>query len=144
MSPPSEPTYEDDLPEQLRVRRDKRAELIERGLEPYPIAVPRTHTLRQIREQFDTAGLEPDTATGLQVSVTGRVIFRRDTGKLCFLQLREGDGTELQAMVSLAGVGEESLADLKNLVDIGDLLSVTGEVVRSRRGELSVRVRSWQ
>jgi lysyl-tRNA synthetase, class II len=135
---------DDDLPEQLRVRRDKRAELIKRGVEPYPITVPRTHTLRQVRELYDTSDLESDGATGVEVSVTGRVIFRRDTGKLCFLRLREGDGTELQAMVSQADVGEESLADLKALVDIGDLLSVTGEVVRSRRGELSVRVTAWQ
>jgi len=138
------PPYDDDLPEQLRVRRDKRAELIKRGVEPYPITVPRTHTLRQVRELYDTSDLESDGATGVEVSVTGRVIFRRDTGKLCFLRLREGDGTELQAMVSQADVGEESLADLKALVDIGDLLSVTGEVVRSRRGELSVRVTAWQ
>jgi lysyl-tRNA synthetase class 2 len=144
MSPPTEPTYEDDLPEQMRVRRDKRAELIQRGFEPYPITVPRTHTLRQIREQYESAGLEPDTGTGDVVSVAGRIIFRRDTGKLCFLRLREGDGTELQAMVSQADVGEQSLADLKALVDIGDLVSVTGEVFTSRRGELSVRTTSWQ
>ena len=145
MSQQTDPApYDDDLPEQLRVRRDKRAELIQRGVEPYPITVPRTHTLRQVRELYDTSDLESDGATGVEVSVTGRVIFRRDTGKLCFLRLREGDGTELQAMVSQADVGEESLADLKALVDIGDLLSVTGEVVRSRRGELSVRVTAWQ
>src|SRR5262245_62055918 len=145
MSQQTDPApYDDDLPEQLRVRRDKRAELIQRGVEPYPITVPRTHTLRQVRELYDTSDLESDGATGVEVSVTGRVIFRRDTGKLCFLRLREGDGTELQAMVSRADVGEESLADLKALVDIGDLLSVTGEVVRSRRGELSVRVTAWQ
>jgi len=145
MSQQTDPApYDDDLPEQLRVRRDKRAELIKRGVEPYPITVPRTHTLRQVRELYDTSDLESDGATGVEVSVTGRVIFRRDTGKLCFLRLREGDGTELQAMVSQADVGEESLADLKALVDIGDLLSVTGEVVRSRRGELSVRVTAWQ
>ena len=145
MDSQTDPTsYEEELPEQMRVRRAKRADLIERGVEPYPISAPRTHTLRQVREQYDTPDLESDGHTGVEVSVTGRVIFRRDTGKLCFLRLREGDGTELQAMVSLADVGEESLADLKNLVDIGDLLSVTGEVVRSRRGELSVQVAAWQ
>jgi lysyl-tRNA synthetase, class II len=145
MNPQTDPaSYEEDLPEQMRVRRAKRADLIESGVEPYPISVPRTHTLRQVRELYDTPELESDGHTGVEVSVTGRVIFRRDTGKLCFLRLREGDGTELQAMVSLADVGGDSLADLKNQVDIGDLLSVTGEVVRSRRGELSVQVTAWQ
>ena len=56
---------------------------------------------------------------------------------------REGDGTALQAMVSLDGVGEESLDRFKQLVDIGDHLAVTGEVITSRRGELSVQASSW-
>ena len=70
--------------------------------------------------------------------ITGRVIFLRNTGKLCFVRLREGSGAEIQAMLSLADVGEDSLAEFKALVDIGDLLAVTGEVITSRRGELSV------
>jgi lysyl-tRNA synthetase class 2 len=142
MSPaPEQPA---DLPEQMRVRRDKREALIARGTEPYPHCVPRTHSLRAVREQFEDAGLEPDSHTGQVVSVAGRVIFVRNTGKLCFVRLREGDGTELQAMLSLADVGEEQLAAYKALVDIGDFISVTGEVVTSRRGELSVRAGSWQ
>jgi lysyl-tRNA synthetase, class II len=135
---------QDDLPEQLRVRREKRDRLLAEGVQPYPISVPRTHTLRQIRETYDARELEPDTRTGEQVSIAGRVIFLRNTGKLCFVRLREGDGTELQVMLSLADIGEESLADFKALVDLGDLLSVTGEVITSRRGELSVQAASWQ
>jgi lysyl-tRNA synthetase, class II len=134
---------EDDLPEQLRVRREKRARLIESGHAPYPVDVKRTHTLAEIRQKYDEAGLEADTRTGEQVAVAGRVIFQRNTGKLCFARLREGDGTELQVMVSLADVGEESLAEFKSVVDLGDLIAVTGEVVTSRRGELSVQARSW-
>jgi len=142
MSDTPEATAADDLPEQMRVRRDKRDRVLSSGRQPYPVSVPRTHTLRQIRETYD--GLEPDASTGEHVSVVGRVIFSRNTGKLCFARLREGDGTELQAMISLADVGEESLADYKATVDLGDLLAVQGEVITSRRGELSVRVTSWQ
>jgi lysyl-tRNA synthetase class 2 len=134
----------DDLPEQMRVRRDKRARLIESGAEAYPVTVDRTHTLAEIRAKYDDAGLEPDTHTGDEVAVAGRVMFLRNTGKLCFVRLREGDGTELQVMLSLADVGEESLADFKALVDLGDLLAVRGEVVTSRRGELSIQARTWQ
>jgi lysyl-tRNA synthetase class 2 len=135
---------EEDLPEQMRVRRDKRQRLIESGRPAYPITVERTHTLAEIREKYDGAGLEPDTRTGEQVAVAGRVIFLRNTGKLCFVRLREGNGTELQVMLSLADVGEDSLAEFKTLVDIGDLLAVQGEVVTSRRGELSVQASGWQ
>ena len=132
-----------DLPEQMRVRRDKRERLIADGVAPYPVTVERTHTLRQVRASYDDRELEPDTRTGDEVAVTGRVVFLRNTGKLCFVRLREGDGTELQVMLSLADVGEQSLADFKSLVDLGDLLAVRGEVVTSRRGELSVRATSW-
>ncbi len=76
--------------------------------------------------------------------MTGRVIFLRNTGKLCFVRLREGDGTELQVMLSLADIGEEPLADFKSFVDIGDHLAVSGEVVTSRRGELSIQAHSWR
>ncbi len=134
---------EDDLPEQMRVRRDKRERLVEEGVAPYPVTVERTHTLAQIRATYDGQELEPDTHTGEQVAVTGRVMFLRNTGKLCFVRLREGDGTELQVMLSLADVGEESLARFKALVDLGDLLAVHGEVITSRRGELSVQATDW-
>jgi lysyl-tRNA synthetase, class II len=134
----------DDVPEQLRVRREKRDRLLSEGVEPYPISVPRTHTLKELRARYDGQELAPDTRTGEQVAVTGRVIFLRNTGKLCFVRLREGDGTELQVMFSLADLGEEELARFKTLVDIGDLLSVQGEVVTSRRGELSVQATGWQ
>jgi lysyl-tRNA synthetase class 2 len=134
-------TSDDDLPEQLRVRREKRARLLERGVDPYPVEVPRTHTLREVREAHQE--LEPDTATGDVVGVTGRVMFIRNTGKLCFATLREGDGTELQAMLSLNGVGEQSLGEWKSDVDLGDHVFVHGEVITSRRGELSVMADQW-
>lgn len=139
---------EESLPEQMRVRREKRERLLESGCPAYPLTVERTHTLAEIRRTYDAVlaerGLEPDTHTGEQVAIAGRVIFLRNTGKLCFVRLREGDGTELQVMLSLADVGQERLDELKTLVDIGDLISVQGEVVTSRRGELSVQAADWQ
>jgi lysyl-tRNA synthetase class 2 len=132
---------EADLPEQIRVRRAKRAEMLAAGHDPYPVAVARTHPLREVREAH--ADLQPDVATGDRVGVTGRVIFLRNTGKLCFATLREGDGTELQAMLSLAKVGAEELARWKAEVDLGDHVFVEGEVITSRRGELSVLADRW-
>ncbi|MFY1652625.1 lysine--tRNA ligase [Solwaraspora sp. WMMB762] len=131
-----------DLPEQMRVRREKRDRLLAQGAEPYPVGFPRTTSLAQLRERFGE--LPTDTATGEQAAVTGRVIFVRNTGKLCFATLREGDGTELQVMLSRDRVGAERLEDWKRLVDIGDHVGVAGEVITSRRGELSVLADSWQ
>ena len=133
---------EEDLPEQLRIRREKRATLIENGIEPYPVSVPRTKSLHEIREKY--VGLEIDVATGDIESLTGRIIFKRDTGKLCFATLREGDGTELQAMFSLDKVGQESIDAWKSEIDLGDIVSVTGEIITSKRGELSILANSWK
>ena len=101
-----------------------------------------TRPLAEIRAAHPD--LPADTTTGEVVGVTGRVVFARNSGKLCFATLQEGDGTQLQAMVSLAGVGQESLDAWKSAVDLGDIVFVRGEVISSRRGELSVLADSWQ
>ncbi|HJQ45339.1 MAG TPA: lysine--tRNA ligase [Amycolatopsis sp.] len=136
------PVPDDDLPEQMRVRRAKRDRIIAEGSDPYPVEVPRSHSLAEIRAKYSE--LPADTQTGEIVGVTGRVLFLRNTGKLCFATLREGDGTELQAMISLAGVGEDSLAAWKSDVDLGDHVFVHGEAITSKRGELSVMADAWQ
>ena len=113
-----------------------------RAATPYPVEVARTHTLAEIRAAYPE--LPADTETGQIVGVAGRVVFARNSGKLCFATLQEGDGTQLQAMISLARVGQESLDSWKADVDLGDIVFVHGEVISSRRGELSVLADSWQ
>lgn len=130
------------IPEQFRIRRDKRARLFAEGHDPYPVAVERTHTLAQIRAAYPD--LPADATTGEIVGVAGRVIFIRNSGKLCFATLQDGDGTHLQVMISLAGVGKEALDAWKADADIGDIVFARGEVISSRRGELSVLADSWQ
>jgi lysyl-tRNA synthetase class 2 len=138
---PPLPDDVDELPEQLRVRRAKLDRLRDSGIDPYPVTVARTTTLAAVRAAHPD--LAPDTMTGQIVGVTGRVIFFRNTGKLCFATLREGDA-ELQVMLSRDRVGEDSLAAWKADIDLGDHVLVTGEVGTSRRGELSVFADSWQ
>ena len=132
----------DDVPEQFRIRQAKRERLLAQGREPYPVAVARTHSLAAVREAYPD--LPANTETGLQVGVAGRVIFARNSGKLCFATLQEGDGAHLQAMISLDRVGQESLEEWKADVDLGDIVFVHGEVISSRRGELSVLADTWQ
>ena len=131
-----------DIPEQMRVRREKRQRLLEGGRDAYPVKVNRTHTLQQVRDAY--AHLSTGEETDDIVRVAGRVVYLRNTGKLCFATLQEGIGTRLQAMISVAEVGEEALAEWKALVDIGDHVVVEGRVISSRRGELSVLASSWQ
>lgn len=143
MSPDDEQRHVQDLPEQIKVRKDKRAKLLARDVQPYPVTVPRTHTLAQVRAAYPE--LPADTKTGDKVSVAGRVMYLRNTGKLCFATLQEGGacGAQLQVMLSLDKVGEEALAAWKTEVDLGDHVSITGEVITSKRGELSVLAHEW-
>ena len=132
----------DDVPEQIRVRRAKRDRLLAQGVDPYPVSVPRTHTLAEVRECH--RDLETGAETDDIVGVAGRVVHIRNTGKLCFATLQEGDGTRLQAMLSLDRVGPDALAAWKSDVDLGDHVFVHGQVISSRRGELSVLADQWQ
>ena len=138
---PDELTGE-EIAEQKAVRLAKRERLIAEGDEAYPVTLPITTTIPELRARFGE--LEADATTGERVGVAGRVVHLRNTGKLCFAALQSGDGSRIQAMVSLAEVGEESLQRWKELVDLGDHVFVSGEVISSRRGELSILVSEWK
>ncbi|MFD4958900.1 lysine--tRNA ligase [Microbacterium sp. NPDC058389] len=144
-TPPAEPT-EEDVFEQKAVRLAKRERLIAERVDAaggaYPVSLPITDTIPGLRERF--GDLEAGAETGVVAGVAGRVVFSRNTGKLCFASLQAGDGSRIQAMVSLAAVGEESLQLWKELVDLGDHVFVSGEVISSRRGELSIMVSEWR
>jgi lysyl-tRNA synthetase class 2 len=141
----AEPTIE-DIAEQKAVRLAKRERLIAQAEGPgagaYPVSLPITTTIPAVRAQYGE--LVADDVTGVTVGVAGRVVFFRNTGKLCFATLQSGDGERIQAMVSLDQVGEDSLERWKEYVDLGDHVFVSGEVISSRRGELSILVKDWQ
>ncbi|MCO8269114.1 bifunctional lysylphosphatidylglycerol synthetase/lysine--tRNA ligase LysX [Actinoplanes sp. TRM 88003] len=129
--PPADPLAGRKVPEQIRVRTDKVRRLRERGIDPYPVGHPRTHTLAGLRSE--TGELPPDTRTGKEVSVVGRVLLKRDMGRLGFATLRDGSG-DMQVMVE----GLEIWPD----IDLGDHIGVTGEVMTTRKGELTVAAKS--
>jgi lysyl-tRNA synthetase class 2 len=137
----SEALATEGLPEQVRVRREKLERLREEGVDPYPVTFPRTHTLAQVRAE--AGELPPDTRTGRRASVAGRVILNRDGGKLCFATLRDGTG-DLQIMIALDAVGPEMLKRWRQDVDLGDHVGVTGEVITTKRGELTLRADSFK
>lgn len=132
----------ESVPEQIQVRSEKRARILAEGGQPYPVSVPLTHTLGQVRQAYPS--LEPGQETEDFVGVAGRVVFLRNTGKLCFATLQEGDGTRLQAMLSAALVGSNSLKAFKTDIDLGDHLFIYGRVISSKRGELSVMAQSGE
>ena len=138
---PVEGTEEQDLPEQIAIRLAKRERILSLGHEAYPVSLAITTTIEAVKHKYPE--LEVDVATGETVGIAGRVMFQRNTGKLCFATLQSGTGARIQIMLSLDKVGEENLELYKELVDLGDHLFVSGEVITSKRGELSILVDSW-
>ncbi|MGO1768317.1 MAG: lysine--tRNA ligase [Microbacterium sp.] len=150
-APHAESQPEEDVFEQKAVRLGKRERLVaERDSAAggaYPVSLPITTTIRALREQYGDGApeaLEAGAESGITAGVAGRIVFSRNTGKLCFASLQAGDGSRIQAMVSLAKVGEDQLARWKELTDLGDHVFVSGEVIASRRGELSIMVDEWR
>jgi len=140
MSDELEQQDEQDLPEQIAIRLEKRERLLANG-EAYPVSLPITHTIDQVRAAYPD--LEVDVTTGDKVAIAGRIMFLRNTGKLCFATLQAGSGERIQAMLSLDKVGEAPLEEWKELVDLGDHIFVAGEVITSKRGELSILADQW-
>ena len=140
VNPDIEQDLEEDLPEQIAVRLAKRERLNEMG-DAYPVSLPITHTIDGVREAYPN--LEIDTATGDKVALAGRIVFQRNTGKLFFATLQAGSGQRIQAMLSLDKVGETRLEEWKELVDLGDHVFISGEVITSKRGELSILADEW-
>ena len=129
------------LSQQQQVRVDKLARLADAGLSGYPVGVPRDRDIAELVERF--SGLAPDTYTGEQVAVAGRVRALRDFGGLMFVEVQDGPA-RIQALLDQGALGVESHRLARATLDLGDYVSVTGEVMTSRRGELSVLAGSWQ
>jgi lysyl-tRNA synthetase class 2 len=123
------------VPEQTRVRLAKLDALRTAGVDPYPPGFARTRGCGEVRAAY--AELAPGTATDDRVAVAGRVVLLRDHGKLWFATLRDWSG-DVQVMLAA-----EVLGNWKNTVDLGDHVGVAGEVITSRRGEVTVRAESW-
>jgi lysyl-tRNA synthetase, class II len=128
-------------PEQERVRIAKLDVLREAGRDPYPVGITRTHSCAEIARAH--GDLAPDSATGHTVTVAGRVILARDHGQVCFATIRDWSG-DLQILLDHGGLDATALAAWRRSVDLGDHVAVTGAVVTSRHGELTVRATCWQ
>ena len=124
------------LEEILAERRAKLDRLRAEGIDPYPVGVRVTHALAGIAADWADK-LDSAQESDHRVSVGGRLVLRRGHGKLVFLVLREGDA-ELQVMAQLDVLGEQSMARVADL-DVGDWVAATGPVIRTKRGELSIK-----
>jgi lysyl-tRNA synthetase class 2 len=123
----------------IRKERLKKIELLEaRGQSPYPSKVPRTHTLGELKQQF--AKLSEDTES---ISLVGRIVAIRGQGALQFIVLNDGTG-QFQAVLKRDTLGDEQHDFFSQVTDIGDIISVSGTLFVTNRGEESILVTAWE
>ncbi len=138
---PEEPTHESTDPggSGLAAEKARRLALLDEmragGVEPDPYRFDRSHSLSELRATWGS--LEPGVETEDAVSVAGRIMLQRDSGKLIFATIRDRSG-DVQLFISKAVVGDDAFGAIKRL-DLGDWVGVAGTVMTTRKGELSVK-----
>ncbi len=131
---------EDFVAAEREHRLTKLRALADRGIDPYPVKFERDRAASEIHERYD--GLQAGEETGDIVRVAGRVMLSRSHGHLLFADLRDHTGS-IQLFVQRAEIGDQAFEDIANW-DRGDWVGAVGEVMKTRRGELSVRVTEAQ
>jgi lysyl-tRNA synthetase, class II len=120
-------------------RLDKLNQLEQAGVNPYPLRVQRTHTTQAAADRFANA-VESET---IEVTLCGRLTAMRDMGKTVFADVTDENG-RLQLFIRRADVGEQSHQILRKLTDLGDFIQASGTMMRTRTGEISLRVYEWK
>ena len=125
---------ESQFNEQERLRREKLVQLQQEGKDPFDVyKVNRTHSSQEVKDNFDT--LE-----GKEVTVAGRIMSKRGQGKVVFSDIHDRDG-KIQLFIKIDEVGEEALKQYKTN-DLGDWVACTGEVFKTKTGEISVKAKT--
>ena len=121
---------EQDINQLIKVRRDKLKELQENGKDPFQITkYDVTNHSTDIKDDFDAF-------EGKEVSIAGRMMFKRVMGKASFCNVQDLKGS-IQAYVARDEIGEDSYKDFKKY-DIGDILGIKGKVFKTKTGEISI------
>ncbi|MCI9628994.1 MAG: lysine--tRNA ligase [Eggerthellaceae bacterium] len=124
----------------IEVRRAKRQALIDAGIDPYGHAFDRTADIVELEARY--ADLADGDTTEDEVSLAGRVMARRVQGKIAFLELMDPTGT-IQLFCRINALGETRFEELKD-IDVGDWIGIHGQMMRTRRGQLSVAVDGFE
>ncbi len=132
---------EQNLSEQELVRRQKMQDLIDKGIDPFGHAFTRTHRSADLKKLYGDKTKEELQELNVEASVAGRIMTKRRMGKLGFMHIQDRDG-QIQIVVNKGVVGEE-VYEIFKASDIGDIIGIKGEVVKTDSGELSVKAHEY-
>lgn len=124
---------QNDINEHMQVRLDKLRQLQEKGVNPFGSRFPRSHSTEELLAGFEDL-------QGQDVTIAGRLLSKRDMGKVAFAHLQDMTG-KIQVYVRLNDVGEEA-HELFTHLDMGDIIGVTGFLFRTQKGEITVHVKT--
>ncbi|WP_226671301.1 lysine--tRNA ligase [Metabacillus litoralis] len=133
---------QEELSDQIKVRREKLHSLRDKGLDPFGKRFERTHQTAEIISAFDEIEKEELDEKEISVTIAGRIMTKRGKGKAGFAHIQDLAG-QIQIYVRKDAIGEEAY-EIFNTADLGDIVGVTGDVFKTKVGELSVKVKSFE
>lgn len=133
----TEKTHQEEMNDQLIVRREKMNHLREEGIDPFGSRFDRTHNSKELHDLYDDLTKEELQEKNITATVAGRIMTKRGKGKVGFAHLQDREG-QIQIYVRKDTVGEEDYAIFKQ-ADLGDFIGVTGEVMKTDTGEVTIK-----
>ncbi|MDQ0228491.1 lysine--tRNA ligase [Bacillus sp. 7586-K] len=133
---------QEELNDQLRVRREKLHNLQEKGLDPFGQRFERTHQTQDIIDLYDGQTKEELDEKEIPVTIAGRIMTKRGKGKAGFAHIQDLSG-QIQIYVRKDAIGDEAY-EIFNSADLGDIIGVTGNVFKTKVGELSIKVEKFE
>jgi len=132
----------EEINDQLQVRREKLSELREKGLDPFGKRFERSHLAAEILEKYSELEKEELDTQNISVTIAGRVMTKRGKGKAGFAHVQDLSG-QIQIYVRQDAVGEEQY-EIFNLIDLGDIVGIKGQIFKTKVGELSIKASSFE
>ena len=132
----------EEINDQLQVRREKLNELYEKGLDPFGKRFERSHLAAEILEKYGELEKEELDNQNISVTIAGRVMTKRGKGKAGFAHIQDLSG-QIQIYVRQDAVGEGQY-EVFNLIDLGDIVGIKGQVFKTKVGELSIKASSFE
>jgi lysyl-tRNA synthetase, class II len=133
---------QEELNDQLQVRRDKMNAMRERGLDPFGKRYDRSHNIKELVEQYAELEKEDLEAKDVSVTLAGRIMTKRGKGKAGFANIQDLTG-QIQVYVRVDAIGAEAY-EVFDSSDLGDIIGVKGSLFKTKVGELSVKVQEFE